>query len=237
MKLKSGTELERSPTVANSCMNRERGLLGPNSYWKDLQFDLFSWLMTRATTRGEASWLDLCCGTGRALVEAATRLESEPEVRRRIEFLGVDLVASHDRRPVAIQGLEIVEANLDSWEPGQAFDLVTCVHGLHYVGDKLGLIERALTWIEPGGVFLANLDPANLRWSDGRPAGRWAARAFRSAGLGWDARAKILRSDGPRALQLGVEFVGANDDAGPNCTGQRAVDSHYRRPVRNRRAS
>ena len=37
----------------------------------------------------------------------------------------------------------IFEASLAAWRPERTFGLITCVHGLHYVGDKLGLISRA----------------------------------------------------------------------------------------------
>ena len=67
--------LERSAVVANNAMNRERGLAGVNSYERELGFD-------PATRAGEA-WLDLCCGSGRALIQAA---------RPGLTLVGVDLV-------------------------------------------------------------------------------------------------------------------------------------------------
>ncbi len=39
-----------------------------------------------------------------------------------------------------------------------AFDLITCVHGLHYAGDKLAVLTRAVDWLTPGGLFAADLD-------------------------------------------------------------------------------
>ena len=68
--------------------------------------------------------------------------------------------------------LRLVEASLTTWRPDRAFDLITCVHGLHYVGDKLGLIARAASWLAEDGLFVANLDLANLKLADGRAAGR-----------------------------------------------------------------
>lgn len=74
MNLLDPAALDRSPTVANSSMNRERGLLGRNSYALDLALDPLQFLVDRLqvlvdrlqggspTTR--VAWLDLCCGTG-----------------------------------------------------------------------------------------------------------------------------------------------------------------------------
>jgi SAM-dependent methyltransferase len=49
-------------------------------------------------------------------------------------------------------------ASITAWEPAGRFDLVTCVHGLHYVGDKLGALLRAASWLADGGVLVANFD-------------------------------------------------------------------------------
>ena len=67
--------------------------------------------------------------------------------------------------------LRLVEASLSTWRPDRPFDLITCVHGLHYVGDKLGLIARAASWLAEDGLFVASLDLANLKLADGRAAG------------------------------------------------------------------
>jgi hypothetical protein len=50
MRLLDAAELEASPTVANSAMNRERGLLGPNSYAGELLFDVLAFLKLRLQT-------------------------------------------------------------------------------------------------------------------------------------------------------------------------------------------
>lgn len=38
--------------------------------------------------------------------------------------------AHASRAREAVNGLHILEANLERWEPDHTFDLVTCVHGL-----------------------------------------------------------------------------------------------------------
>ena len=113
----------------------------------------------------------------------------------------------------------LIAAPLRSWEPPHMFDLITCVHGLHYVGDKLGLLARALNWLTPDGRFAGHLDPANVR---GVSARKW----LRDNDIGYDARRHLVTCEGPRTPAV-PRFLGADDQAGPNCTGQPAVDSHY----------
>ncbi|HSZ42591.1 MAG TPA: hypothetical protein VK817_21730 [Trebonia sp.] len=98
-RLLSGAELTSSPVVANRAMNRERQLEGPNSYVRELGFHPLDWLRARLpdarASRSEPvpdlSWLDLCCGSGRALIQAAHQL-SRAGLGARIGIVGVDLV-------------------------------------------------------------------------------------------------------------------------------------------------
>ena len=122
-----------------------------------------------------------------------------------------------------------METNLASWSPQRRFDLVTCVHGLHYVGDKLGLVGRAAGWLETDGVFVATLDPANLRLADGRPAARVALASLRRAGIQFDRHRHVLTRRGAAQVELGLRYLGSDDRAGPNFSGQSAVNSHYAR--------
>jgi predicted TPR repeat methyltransferase len=52
--------------------------------------------------------------------------------------------------------------------PDRPFDLITSVHGLHFVGDKLGLTARAASWLTDEGTFVASLDLSNDKLSEGR---------------------------------------------------------------------
>ena len=70
-------------------MNRERNLTGSNGYEKDLGFIPIDFLRDRAEAHDKARWLDLCCGTGKALIQAAEICDSE---ELPIEIVGVDLV-------------------------------------------------------------------------------------------------------------------------------------------------
>ncbi|MEH0418910.1 class I SAM-dependent methyltransferase [Streptomyces sp. B21-083] len=203
--------------VANSTMNRERVLTGVNSYARELGFDPAEFL----DGRGPApSWLDLCSGEGQALRAAARQLP-------RAVITGVDLVGPL-RRTVLPDGLELITADLGQWSPARRYDLVTCVHGLHYIGDRLALLERAASWLTDTGLLVAHLDPATLRRPDGTDASRPVLAALRAAGFDYSARHHRLSLRGGRSVRLPFTYLGADPDAGPNYTGQPAVASYYR---------
>uniref|UniRef100_A0AAU2K241 Class I SAM-dependent methyltransferase n=1 Tax=Streptomyces sp. NBC_00049 TaxID=2903617 RepID=A0AAU2K241_9ACTN len=212
-------DLERSSVVANNGMNRERGLAGVNSYARELGLDPLAHLTARPTA---PSWLDLCSGEGRALREALPRLPAGAVLT------GVDLVGPLAPAPTP-PGLELLTASVAQWrpDPDRTYDLITCVHGLHYVGDQLGLLARAASWLAPGGLLVAHLDPDSLRRADGAPAGRAALAALRAAGFRYAARHHRISLQGPHTVRLPFRYLGADPAAGPNYTGQPAVASHY----------
>ncbi|WP_371477125.1 methyltransferase domain-containing protein [Kitasatospora sp. NBC_00315] len=211
-------ELERSDVVANSTMNRGRGLTGVNSYARELGFDPVVHLLAGP---GPAHWLDLCSGEGHAL-RAAARLLPDNAV-----LTGVDLVGPLTPRPLP-PTLDLVTASAASWRPTLSYDLITCVHGLHYLGDKLALLARAAGWLTADGLMVADLDPAFLRLADGSPGARPVLAALRAAGFAYHPRRHRLTLQGRREVRLPFDYLGADDAAGPNCTGQPAVASYYR---------
>ena len=217
-------QLEQSSVVANCCMNRERDLSGTNGYDVEIGFQPLKFLTGKVAANANARWLDLCCGAGKALVQAATIIERDG---LRIEIVGVDLVgmfAKHSARQ-----LTLIEASLSTWSAEGTFDLITCIHGLHYLGDKLGLIARACAWLNSEGTFVANLDTANLRLSpDGSPS-KVFAKELRQAGVELLTRQRLIRCKGQRNLALPFRYVGADDQAGPNYTKQPVVNSYYER--------
>lgn len=164
--------LENSTVVANCAMNRERQLAGVNSYARELGFDPLREVIARIggsgrAQGGTAAWLDLCCGSGRALVQAACQV-LRAGLAGQVALTGVDLVDAFDAVPGPAAGLELVCAPAGAWEPARSYDLITCVHGLHYIGDKLALLARAASWLTPAGRLVADLDLAAVR-SAGRP--------------------------------------------------------------------
>lgn len=226
--------LQASPVVANCHMNRERQLRGVNSYARELGFDPLDFLIAR-TDQGEdhgpatgrsVGWLDLCCGTGRAVIQAAQTLQQNSS-HGKVAIVGVDLVEGSTASPPG-PWLALVTASVTSWTPDRAFDLITCVHGLHYVGDKLAVLTRAASWLTDTGLLIADLDLSSIRLADRRPAGRRLTTLLGSSGLSYNSRRHLITCIGPRALQLPYVYLGADDQAGANYTGQPAVHSYYR---------
>ncbi|MFE9203459.1 class I SAM-dependent methyltransferase [Micromonospora sp. NPDC007230] len=219
--------------VANSAMNRERQLAGVNSYAREIGFNPLEWIVARIrqsppgppqqTTVG---WLDLCCGTGRCLLQAADTLARDG-LDQLVTIVGVDLVDFFDPTPIRGTALQLNCASITSWSPPRRFDLITCVHGLHYVGDKLAVLTRIASWLTDDGQFSADLDLDSIRLADGRPAGRRLATALRGAGFTVDTRRRRIRRNGPGVVSLPYTYLGADDHAGPNYTGQPAVNSYY----------
>jgi SAM-dependent methyltransferase len=207
-------------------MNRERELAGSNGYQRELGFAPLDFLRARVAPGRTPRWLDLCCGTGRALVQAAALLEQEG-LAGAVSITGVDLVAMFWPGP-APPGLRLLAASAHTFAPAERFDLITCVHGLHYLGDKLQVIARAASWLTEDGLFAAHLDLANLRGAGGEPLGRRAAALLRAAGFAYDRRRHLLTCRGQRAVRFPLEYLGADDTAGANYTGQDAVHAHYR---------
>ncbi|WP_034262421.1 class I SAM-dependent methyltransferase [Actinospica robiniae] len=221
-RLLDDTALAASAVVANNTMNRERGLAGPNSYAKELGFDPYEFLAAR---QGAQAWLDLCCGSGKALIYAAGRIAAErPEAA--VTMVGIDLV-DHFMGGPRPPGLELIAASVADWSPRRSFDLITCVHGLHYVGDKLRVLERAASWLVPDGLLVADFDAESVRDVRGRSSARRVASAVRRAGWEYDTRRKRVSCLGPCTLNFEAAYLGADDAAGPNYTGQPAVASYY----------
>lgn len=216
-------QLLQSEVVANAAMNRGRGLRGVNSYEKELREDLIQLLGRQVDQHGKASWLDLCCGEGRALLEAAKLLEDQA-VLDRVSITGLDLHPPRQRERTAVQ---FVESSAQAWDAEEEYSLITCVHGLHYIGDKLGLISHMASLLTPDGVLLANLDLADIASPDSKFATSRAAAEFRRAGIDYNRRTKVLRIVGKQRLAFGLRFLGADDQVGPNYTGQPGVRSYY----------
>jgi hypothetical protein len=71
-------------------------------------------------------------------------------------------------------------------------------------------------------VFLANFDVSGVRLPGGA---RRVLAALREAGFAYDSRTHRIRRTGPVSGALPVRYLGADDRAGPNYTGQPAVHS------------
>lgn len=225
MELLSSSALLWSPVVANNRMNRKRQASGINSYEKELQFTPQSWLNDRLQQNGQAAWLDLCCGEGNALLQYA-REAAENQRQANIRLKGIDLVDLFQPIPSGIHCVRFETCPLDNWTSDTQYDLVTCVHGLHYVGDKLRVLAAILKAIGSEGIFLANLDLKSIRIA-GDPQHQYIKKLFAGENISYNSRKKIISCRGPRDISFKVSYQGADDKAGPNYTGQEAVDSYY----------
>ena len=221
--------LEKSDVVANACMNRERNLEGANSYEKDLGFSPLDFLTEKLTKQATAAWLDLCCGTGRALMQAAEACRTAA-IGDRTKLVGVDLIPMFDPIRPGLDCLRLIEAPLPGWNTADRFDLVTCVHGLHYVGDKLGLLYSATEWLRNDGLLIAHLDFRNVRIHGRASSGAQIGKDLRRSGFRYIPGRRLLTHHAPGPKNsLPYVYLGADVDAGPNYTGQSAIDSYYDR--------
>ena len=107
-------------------------------------------------------------------------------------------------------------------------DLITCVHGLHYIGDKLGLLSHLSGLLADGGVFVGNIDPVNVRIDGvGSPGWRQVAKAAGGYKGRLGYRDHILQMGSGGRIVFDVAYVGASVSEGPNYTGILVMDSWY----------
>lgn len=225
MKLLTENELVWSDVVANNRMNRKRKASGVNSYEKDLKFKPETWLNDCLKEQRQVKWLDLCCGEGNALLQYANEL-AEKQLQDQVKLRGIDLADQFQAVPSLITYLQLDAMSLVDWKADDQYDLVTCVHGLHYIGDKLKVITEALKAIAPQGILMANLDLKSIK-IEGDQQDQYSKKLFKENQIEYNARRKIIKCKGPRNISINLTYNGADDKAGPNYTGQDAVDSYY----------
>ena len=128
-------------------MNRSRGCAGSNSYQKDLSIDLIEFLQQKLVNNEFIEWLDICCGEGRALIETATFVADKEVCENSsndLRITGIDLAGMFHDYSAELTRLRFLEIAIEDFEPSREFDLITCVHGLHYLGDKLSVFKKPL---------------------------------------------------------------------------------------------
>ncbi|OKH48877.1 hypothetical protein NIES2101_21885 [Calothrix sp. HK-06] len=219
-------QLEASEVVANCLMNRQRQLTGSNSYVKELGFNPLSFITTRIQNQKCVAWLDICCGTGRALIQAAESLY-KLELTSQTSLVGVDIVSQFYPYPPELINLELLNNSIHTFTSNRKFDLITCVHGLHYLGDKLKVLENAASWLTDNGLLIAHLDLANLWIVEGDKLKSMSQKLLSNAGLKYNNRKKLCKIENTQELMFELEYLGADDCAGANYTGQAAVNSFY----------
>ena len=225
MKLLTENELVWSDVVANNRMNRKRKASGVNSYEKDLKFKPETWLNDCLKEQRQVKWLDLCCGEGNALLQYANEL-AEKQLQDQVKLRGIDLADQFQPVHSLVTCLQLDAMSLVDWKADDQYDLVTCVHGLHYIGDKLKVITEALKAIAPQGILMANLDLKSIK-IEGDQKDQFLKKLFKENQVEYNGRRKIITCKGPRDFTVNLTYKGADDKAGPNYTGQNAVDSYY----------
>ena len=226
MELLDNDDLEKSGVVANCRMNRERQLTGSNGYERELRFHPLDFLRPICGHRARPDgWI---CVVAVRLLWPKPPPSSKPRTCLS-QIVGVDLVQSSAGIEREYDCLHLVEASLSNWQPHEQFDLITCVHGLHYIGDKLGLIARAAGWLTERGRFVANLDLNNVKLRGQQPASRILSAELRRNGFTYSTRTKLIQCEGRRQCVFAFAYLGADDTVGPNYTGQAVVDSYYER--------
>ncbi|MES2776270.1 MAG: class I SAM-dependent methyltransferase [Bacteroidota bacterium] len=214
-----------SPIVANSRMNRERKASGFNSYEKEFKFKPETFLESKIKEFGHASWLDLCCGQGNALIQTAYAFRDQG-LQAHISLTGIDLLDLFQSFDQNITCLHFETGSVVSWETREAYDLITCSHGLHYLGDKLKVIENGIGALKTGGVFVANLDLKNILIAD-HDSNKFLKSLFKLHGIEYSSAAKTIKRTGPKIIRFNLDYLGADDRTGPNYTGQDSVTSCY----------
>jgi len=165
--------------------------------------------------------------TGRALIDAAGEITRTPHAANaRIE--GVDLAGLFDPNP-SPEVLTLQKHAIEDWTPAGPYDLITCVHGLHYNRRQARHIAKATGCLAPGGLLLANLDVVSFsqrgRYTGGASGSGPASRERIDVRL--TAAMDTVR--GAARGRFGLRYLGADDTVGPNYTGQPAVASYYAR--------
>lgn len=225
MKLLPESELVWSDVVANNRMNRKRSASGVNSYEKELRFKPETFLNARLQEQGHIKWLDLCCGEGNALLQYAKEL-TDKGLQDKAVLRGIDLTDHFQFIPETISCVHFSVQSMVQWKADDQYDLITCVHGLHYIGDKLKVLTEAFKAIAERGSLIANFDLKSVK-VEGDPAGQYLKRLLKDNQVQYNARQKIISCAGPRNIETNLTYKGADDKAGPNYTGQESVDSYY----------
>jgi SAM-dependent methyltransferase len=225
MKLLSEKELIWSWVVANSKMNRKRNASGVNSYEKELKIKPEVFLEEFIRQFGSVKWLDICCGEGKALIQAAENLATNG-LQDKARLKGIDLVDAFQPIPPLISCVELEVKSMVDWVSTEEYDLITSVHGLHYIGDKLKVLSVILERLSAEGIFIANLDLSNFHFLNG-DADKYLKEIFRQNNVQYNNRTRLLTCKSARHINFKVTYNGANDEAGPNYTGQDAVCSVY----------
>lgn len=221
MQLITDDKLIWSPTVANSRMNRSRNASGINSYEQEFKFKPEQFLESAVAEKGSAAWLDICCGEGKALLQTAQYFKNR-NLQQAIELNGIDLIENSNSNSDVV----FYVMPFSSFKSAIKYDLITCVHGLHYVGNKLAAIEKAISLLKVNGLFVANLDLSDICIKDTN-SNQLLKDRLKKENIQYNSRRKIIKKIGYDEVSFDYDYLGADEKSGPNYTGQEAVTSYY----------
>jgi SAM-dependent methyltransferase len=210
-------------------MNRARNASGINSYEKEFGFAPQDYLLCKIKQNKHASWIDICCGQGNALIQTGLFFEKSG-LTQQVALEGIDLIDTFPPEQKNISYLSLMAQSLAEWQPEKKYDLITCVHGLHYLGDKLAIISTAIKALTTEGLFIANLDLDNFN-IDGLSGKSTLLSIFKANKIEYNRRRRIIKKEGTFTPAFDLNYLGANDQHGPNYTGQDSVTSCYTRRI------
>ena len=151
----------------------------------------------------------------------------ENKHENKIGLEGIDLV-SYFSEYSAYEGiLRLIQMNLENWTPNKKYDLVTIVHGLHYIGDKISLLEKVSNALNQDGKLLGNFSLENVRIQGVKDSEKMLRKIFKESGIVYNSRTKMIEITESISLSSKFKYLGADDQVGPNYTGQPVVDSVY----------
>jgi len=223
MKLLQENELIWSSVVVNNRMNRERNAIGINSYHKEFKIDIYNYLNT--IKNEEVAWLDLCCGNGNAIIQIAEKLSND-KFNKKIKLKGIDLIETFNEKHKQFNFTEFEVNSLLNMNSTEKFDLITCFHGLSYIGDKLKVITLINDKLTEKGFFIGNLDMANLQCKD-LSIKESVKILFKDKGISYNTKTRIIQFHKIKQLHFNCNYLGADDKFGPNYSGQDSVKSYY----------
>ncbi|KAF0237498.1 MAG: hypothetical protein FD167_4463, partial [bacterium] len=163
-----------------------------------------------------------------ALIQSAEIL-AEKDLDSRVKITGIDLVDFFHPLKNPLMCLELLTKSINDYRPTQDFDLVTSVHGIHYIGDKLSIIAGAISWLTLDGLFLANIDPHNFCNENKTSLGRSIVAELKNQGINYNNKKHLIMCQGKKLINFPYQYIGASDLAGANYTGQAAINSYYRK--------
>jgi trans-aconitate 2-methyltransferase len=127
-------------------------------------------------------FVDIGCGPGNSTEIIADRFPTAEAIG--IDSSGEMLVAARKRLPRA----SFIEADIASWTPPAGTDLLYGNAIFQWVKGHLGVIERLLSSLSPGGVVALQVpdnyqEPSHVMMKEAAKAGPWATKVAAAEGV------------------------------------------------------